>query len=189
MEAGKKQYVYRLMKAQCSCGDSDFKQYLNLPQDHGVLFQDAEFPLMNANDHTANEHILTFGRCKSVNNPGGAVAEAIANVAIPFVGGALLQTAIGCKCEPMTIVPWLNVDENYYIDGAPALTLESELPCYYGGVIKIVLEKAEDEAADDGETGEEVQAPEEQEERDIKEQLPSEVQEKIDSFVDNRDNE
>ena len=36
MAAGKKQYVYRLMKAKCSCGDQKFEQNLNLPLDHGV---------------------------------------------------------------------------------------------------------------------------------------------------------
>ncbi len=176
MATGKEQYVYRLMKAKCSCGDKDFTQYLNVPKDHGVLFHDSEYPLMNANDHVANENILTFGRCKSISNPGGAVAEGLANAIIPFVGGTLLQTLIGCKCEPMTLVPWIKVDEDYFIDGAPALTLESRLPCYYGGVIEIVLEQAE------AEEGEE-QEPEE-EEKDVMDQLPSEVQEKIDSFCD-----
>ena len=71
MAAGKKQYVYRLMKAKCSCGDQKFEQNLNLPLDHGVIYQDAEHPLMNANDHVSGEHILTFGRCKSTSNPGG----------------------------------------------------------------------------------------------------------------------
>lgn len=177
MAAGKEQYVYRLMKAKCSCGDKDFTQYLNVPKDHGVLFHDPEYPLMNANDHVANENILTFGRCKSISNPGGAIAEGIASVIIPGVGGALLQTMIGCKCEPMTLVPWIKVDEDYFIDGAPALTLESKLPCYYGGIIEIVLEQVEAEA-------EEGEQQEEEEEKNIMDQLPSEVQEKIDSFCD-----
>ena len=174
MGTKKVQYVYRLMKAQCSCGDKEFTQFINMDEDHGVYFHDQESPLMNANDHVANENIYTFGRCKSLKNPGGDVARGIANSYIPLFGGDLVQSLIGCKCEPMTIVPWINANEEYWIDGAPALTVESELPCYYGGTIKIVLETVD---------GEEAEA--EEEDKDVKDQLPSEVQEKIDSFCDN----
>lgn len=183
MATGKKQYVYRLMKAQCSCGDQKFKQKLNLPKDHGVLFHDSESPLMNANDHVANEHIFTFGRCTSMANPNGAIGFAVASCIIPIIGGAFFRKLAGVKCEPMTIVPWIKVDEDYLIDGAPALTLESELPCFYGGVIKIVMELANpDDANQEGTDEAAEQTPEE--EKDIKKQLPSEVQEKIDSFCD-----
>ena len=128
MATEKKQYVYRLMKAKCSCGDQKFEQYLNLTKDHGVTYHDNEYPLMNANDHIAGENILTFGRCTSITNPGGTIAEGIANIIVPGIGGALLQTAIGCKCEPMTITPWINVDEDYFIDGVPALTWKVYFP-------------------------------------------------------------
>lgn len=183
MAAGKKQYVYRLMKAQCTCGDKKFKQNLNLKKDHGVLFHDENYPLMNANDHVANENIFTFGRCTSTANPNGAIGSGLANAVIPIVGGLLMRKLAGVKCEPMTIVPWIKIDEDYLIDGAPALTLESELPCYYGGVIKIVLEKADDNE-DEQDGADESEEQEAEEERDIKEQLPSEVQEKLDSFCD-----
>lgn len=182
MATGKKQYVYRLMKAQCSCGSKDFKQYLNLPKDHGVLFHDNESPLMNANDHVANEHILTFGRCTSMANPNGAAGFLMASVVIPFIGGALMRNLAGVKCEPMTIVPWIKVDEDYLIDGAPALTLESRLPCYYGGSIKVVYEKVDEEGEED--TGEGAEEQPIEEEKDVKKQLPSEVQEKLDAFCD-----
>lgn len=173
MATEKKQYIYRLMKAKCSCSATDFAQYLNLPEDHGVAFHDSEYPLMNANDHVAGEHINTFGRCKSLKNPGGQGA----NLIMPFFGPLLLKATVGCKCDPMTLVPWIGVDEDYFIDGAPALTLESELPCYYGGVISIVAE-LEKEGTDEG------QQKEEEESRDVdaRELLPSEVKEKIESF-------
>lgn len=178
MATEKKQYVYRLMKAKCSCGDQKFEQYLNLTKDHGVTYHDNEYPLMNANDHIPNENILTFGRCTSITNPGGTIAEGIANIIVPGIGGALLQTAIGCKCEPMTITPWINVDEDYFIDGVPALTVESVLPCYYGGIISIVLEKIQ--------RTDSTSNKERAEDKDKEEQLPSEVQEKIDSFTDKK---
>ena len=46
MSQDKKQYVYRLMKAECSCGSKDFQQYLNLPEDHGITFSTEDQPLM-----------------------------------------------------------------------------------------------------------------------------------------------
>ena len=185
MAAGKKQYVYRLMKAECSCGSKDFKQNLNLPLDHGVSFQGDDSPLMNANDHVANEHILTFGRCTSAINPGSNAGAMLAGAVLPVIGAILAKKLAGCKCEPMTIVPWIKVDEDYFIDGAPALTIESRLPCFYGGVIKIVLEKEDTDNSDDDDSGDDEQQEEKKEERkDAKKQLPSEVQEKIDSFCD-----
>lgn len=175
MAAGKKQYVYRLMKAKCSCGDQKFEQNLNLPLDHGVIYQDAEHPLMNANDHVSGEHILTFGRCKSTSNPGGT-AGFLADILTMGIGSEILQSTIGTPCKPMTVTPWINVDEDYFIDGAPALTIESTLPCYYGGIITIVVEKTESTDSEGDNASEE--------DKDIKDQLPSEVQEKIDSFTD-----
>lgn len=174
MAAEKKQYIYRLMKAKCSCSATDFAQYLNLPKDHGVTFRDSEHPLMNANDHVAREHINTFGRCKSLKNPGGRGA----NLIMPVFGSLLLKATVGCKCDPMTLVPWINVDEDYFLDGAPALTLESELPCYYGGMISIVaeLEEGTDEERQEVEEG--------PRDVDARELLPSEVKEKIESFCD-----
>lgn len=179
MLTGKERYVYRLMKATCSCGNKDFKQNLNVKKDHGVLFRDMEYPIMNANDHVSGDNIVTFGRCKSLRNPGGASSGAAiaATSIIPIVGPLIYRCAIGCKCEPMTLVPWINVNDEYYIDGAPALTLESTLPCYYGGTITIVLERNEDEEEAKENSGEEV-------DRDKTKQLPSEVQEKIDAFCD-----
>ena len=175
MAAGKKQYVYRLMKAKCSCGDQKFEQNLNLPLDHGVIYQSEDYPLMNANDHVADQHILTFGRCKSTSNPGGT-AGFLADILTCGIGSEILQSTIGTPCKPMTVTPWINVDEDYFIDGAPALTLESTLPCYYGGIITIVMEKTESTDSGGDDTS--------KEDKDIKDQLPSEVQEKIDSFTD-----
>lgn len=175
MAAGKKQYVYRLMKAKCSCGDQKFEQNLNLPLDHGVIYQSEDYPLMNANDHVADQHILTFGRCKSTSNPGGT-AGFLADILTFGIGSEILQSTIGTPCKPMTVTPWVNVDEDYFIDGAPALTLESTLPCYYGGIITIVMEKTESTDSGGDDTS--------KEDKDIKDQLPSEVQEKIDSFTD-----
>lgn len=172
----KKQYVYRLMKAECDCGSKDFQQYLNLPTDHGVTFSSEEQPILNASDHIANENILQFGRCTSLTNPNGALGMALVQSLIPIpFSGLIAKKIAGVKCEPMTVVPWINVDEDYFIDGVPALTIESTLPCYYGGTISIYLEKE----TSSGENGEDDET-----EYDKTDQLPSEVQEKLDSFCD-----
>ncbi len=169
MVAGKEQYVNRLMKVKCSCGNKDFAQFLNVKTDHGVIFADPEYPLMNANDHVSGENIYTFGRCKSLCNPHGRLGSAL----LGPVFGTLAKATLGCKCEPLTPFPWVQVNEEYYIDGAPALMINSVLHCAYGGEITITLE-AEEQTEDTAQ----------EEETDKKEQLPSEVQEMIDSFTD-----
>ena len=185
MSQDKKQYVYRLMKAECSCGSKDFQQYLNLPEDHGITFSTEDQPLMNASDHVANENILQFGRCTSLTNPNGLVGTSmVAGLFAPMgplagvLAGTLAKKVAGVKCEPMTLVPWINVDEDYFIDGVPALTIESKLPCYYGGTISIYLEKEEDAEAESDESDEEPTV------YDKTDQLPSEVQEQLESFTD-----
>lgn len=176
------------MKAECDKGNKGFEQNLNVKIDHGILFQNMEYPIMNANDHISGENIVTFGRCKSLHNPGGlAAAGVLGGLLGPVVGTAVFaigKAAIGCKCEPMTLVPWINVDEDYFIDGAPALTIESTLPCYYGGTIKITF-KMDESSSDNSDTDESNEGEEGQQEReDKKKQLPSEVQEQIDAYCD-----
>ena len=186
MSTQKKQYVYRLMKCKCSCSagaslfnNDEFYQNLNLPKDHGILFSDMEHPLMNANDHVSigddsTKNIFTFGRCKSQKNPGGFGA----NLIMPFFGPMILKATAGVKCDPMTLTPWLLVDEDYFVGGAPALTIESKLACYYGGIITVEAELENEKNADS--TEEEPQP----EDKDARELLPSEVQEQIQSFCD-----
>lgn len=177
MVSGKEQYVCRLMKVKCSCGSKDFSQYLNVKEDHGVIFNDNDHPLMNANDHVAEENIYTFGRCKSLSNPHSAMGGAVVGSILGPIGNIASRKLVGCKCQPLTPFPWVQADENYYIDGAPALTINSVLHCAYGGEITVVLE-TEDNTEDSTEQ------TQQEEETDKKEQLPSEVQERIDSFCD-----
>lgn len=137
------QYVMRLMKGKCTFGSMD--NYLNIPLDHGVRFGVDEQPVLNANDHVAGEHVIHFGTCSSNANPGNAVRS----FAKAFIPGASLISGVmdklgctGCKCTPMTFLPWMNTNEENIIEGAPALTTESKLACFYGGVISIVKEEA-----------------------------------------------
>ncbi len=47
------------------------------------------------------------------------------------------------KCELDTPLPWIFTSKDHMIDGAPALTMESQCACRYGGIITIVQEEAE----------------------------------------------
>lgn len=180
---GKTQYVTRLMKAKCSFGS--MSQYLNLPLDHGVWFQSPDTPIMNANDHEPDKHILHFGRCTSSKNPGNTInlEEMIIGALFPFggcLGSKLLKKLLnceGCKCKPMTITPWKEPDEDYYIDGAPAVTVESTLQCYYGGSITI---DTESEAEGDENTDETVETEEKGYHSTNK--MPASMAEKINDF-------
>lgn len=124
-------YITRLCEGQCTMGT--MKNYLNLPTDHGIIFNDEDHPLMNANDHMPNQHVIHFGRCSSPLNPGNWKP-------IP----------INCKCMPMTFMPWVEMKKDHIIEGAPALTDKSKLMCFYGGIITIVPpdEQAADEQAE-----------------------------------------
>lgn len=46
----------RLIYAKCDKGSMENK--LNLPKDHGVVYGEPEFPLMNANDHVPKKHMI-----------------------------------------------------------------------------------------------------------------------------------
>ena len=48
------------------------------------------------------------------------------------------------KCELDTPLPWMFVNKEHMIDGAPALTVESQCACRYGGIITIVPEPEEE---------------------------------------------
>ena len=136
-----KKFGYRLMYAECKHGNME--QFLNLPKDHGVYFQNVDQPLMNANDHDGGDHILQFGRCTAPNNPenwGDTLMSKIPGLKwvdeqIDKVQGAL--GCDGCKCVPIILNSWKDGDEANRLDGAPAVTSDSRLYCLYGGIIKI----------------------------------------------------
>lgn len=142
-----KEYIQRLAVAKCSCGSMDF-QYLNLPRDHGVYFQDTDHPMMNALDHAADEHILQFGRCKAPSNPGNIAGDFVSAV-IPIFGLAKqLKRAMGCegcKCSPKTLKVWERTDEGNCLDGADGIINQSVAQCFYGGQITITEEPQPDQ--------------------------------------------
>jgi hypothetical protein len=142
---------------------------LNLPKDHGILYKDDQSPVMNANDHEPLKHVIHFGRCCSCLNPdntsramlsggltliGNAVTMLQANTSIPLPGSSIIKNITGsvsCKCSPKTFTPWENVSEDHFVEGAPAIILESQLTCIYGGVITIVEKEEEGQENASGE--------------------------------------
>lgn len=181
MDAGQmqpqEQYVKRLCVAKCEHGSMDY-QYLNLPKDHGVYYQDYDHPLMNANDHKGKEHVMQFGRCKSPTNPKNQ-ANDILSKAVPILGvidlvKSDLLKCDGCKCSPKTLRSWEEVNGANRLDGAPAVVNSSQLVCVYGGMITITEEDTGD--ADQSKDQNEEQPPEE---KDMLDTLPANMADKI----------
>lgn len=178
----KKEYVKRLNVAKCIYGSMEY-QYLNLPKDHGIYYQDQEYPLMNANDHEGAKHVMQFGRCTSEENPKNVLSNALSQVSPVF---ALIDKAKkamgsdGCKCKPRTLSSWQDTDDFNRLDGAPAILDCSQCQCIYGGVITITempeddSQKQSNEEQSDQEKEEQAQEP-----KDILDTLPSSMADKI----------
>lgn len=142
--AGDSKYVTRLMKMRCSMGTME--NYINCERDHGVLAGAEQQPVLNANDHT-EKNIIHFGSCISDKNPERMFRKGLVGILLgpaeQLTGGAvtgLLETAgiMSCKCKPNTPTPWIFVNEDNILEGAPALTIDSKCACRYGGVIEFV---------------------------------------------------
>lgn len=142
-------YAYRLMKVECTYGTQT--NYLNVKRDHGIIYRCSDengepiaCPIMNANDHIVDENITHFGRCKAPDNQviGGKRQFHVGDILDGI--GKMTGKAEGYLCEPKTDLAWKFGNEKNLIEGAPAITDQSELPCYYGGVIKITYEEGEE---------------------------------------------
>lgn len=141
-------YITRLMKMECDKGT--VRNYINVGTDHGVLAGgpcDAQ-PVMNANDHTS-KNIIHLGKCKSELNPERKfrelIVKALMGPAGAFLTGPMLDKLeemgiLTYQCRPNTPNPWLETNEDCLLEGAPALTMNSQLACRYGGTITFVEE-------------------------------------------------
>lgn len=110
MSGGEK---YVVQYAESKCSKSPTAAALKVKVDHGVIYFAADFPLMNANDHTPGENIPSYGTClKDPTKP------------IP--------------CVPITPCVWEKVNKKHLIEGAPALLEGSTLTCKMGGTITII---------------------------------------------------
>lgn len=150
--SGGKNYIVHGMKAECSEGT--MQNYINAGVGHGVVYQGN--PLLNANDHVPEVNLTHFGDCNSKKiyedakkqadekykaELGDGFFEKAGKFIAKNVTKAVIQTkeTFGVhKCELDTPLPWMFCNYDHMIDGAPALTEESQCPCRYGGIIKIV---------------------------------------------------
>lgn len=151
----KKVYACRLEKARCDKGT--MSNYLNVKTDHGIVWEiareagntnDDKRPIMNACDYKEGENIVHFGRCNSVMNPGNMFdleERVIGSVAAPAVAVKELMGCGGCKCKPILINVWENVDKTHLVGGVPVITRNSTLYCRNGGTITIMTEEEEKE--------------------------------------------
>lgn len=172
-EDGKK-YVVHGMRAECTEGS--MKNYIITDVGHGVVYQGQ--PLLNANDHTPQVNLTHFGDCHSkliyeeAKKAADEKYKADADDGFFAKAGKFLAKTVtkavltakeyfgANKCELDTPLPWMFVNKEHMIDGAPALTIESQCACRYGGIIKIVLEEDEN-----------VSLPEDEEFEEIKQEL------------------
>lgn len=180
----KKEYGKRLDQAQCTCGS--MKQNINIPMDHGVYYQDTDHPLVNANDHVRDEHLLQFGRCTSDINPKNMAGEVAEKFATALGLGVMFKLAKwakkkmgseGCKCRPMTLNSWKDGDDANRLDGAPAILDYSQCVCKYGGVISVYRPSEDELKKQQGDSD-----AEPAEEDNIMDTLPPEIADKINSM-------
>lgn len=157
MAADGKKYVVYGMKAKCSEGSME--NYISTDVGHGVLYQGQ--PLLNANDHMPQVNLTHFGDCHSrkiyeeakkqadekykvdgddgfFEKAGKLIAKTVTKAAISVKENFAVN-----KCELDTPLPWMFVNKEHMIDGAPALTVDSQCACRYGGIITIVQEDTE----------------------------------------------
>lgn len=156
MGENKKYVVYGMM---AKCSEGTMENYISTDKGHGIIFQGQ--PVLNANDHLKGINLTHFGDCNSREFYEQAKKEADEKLqageedsffmkaakkraqrsvkAVAFIKEHLMFN----KCELDTPLPWIFTSEDHMIDGAPALTLESQCPCRYGGIITIVLQAEE----------------------------------------------
>ncbi|MBQ3164393.1 MAG: DUF4280 domain-containing protein [Lachnospiraceae bacterium] len=143
-----KVYTCRLAKAKCDKGT--MSNYLNVKTDHGIVWEktcdpgktnDDKQPFMNACDYKEGDNVVHFGRCNSDTNPGNKVdLEEILFGPVVTLAKDLIGCG-GCKCKPILIDVWENVDKTHLVGGVPALTQESTLYCRNGGTITIMTQE------------------------------------------------
>lgn len=156
MSEGKK-YIVHGVKAECNEGT--MQNYINTDTGHGVLYQGQ--PLLNANDHLPKVNFTHFGDCNSkkiyekakeqVDEKYKAEeGDGFFSKAGKFIAKTASKTVLDVKetfgihkCELDTPIPWMFCNSEHMIDGAPALTEDSQCPCRYGGIIRIVKESGD----------------------------------------------
>lgn len=161
MGESKKYVVYGMM---AKCSEGTMENYISTDTGHGVVYQGQ--PVLNANDHQKGVNLTHFGDCNSRKIYEEAKKEIDEKYKAEEGDGfftklgkgiikAHMKTAVFVqehlmfhKCELDTPLPWIFTSKDHMIDGAPALTMESQCACRYGGIITIVPEETTEENAE-----------------------------------------
>ena len=164
MGESKKYVVYGMM---AKCSEGTMENYISTDKGHGVVYQGQ--PVLNANDHQKGVNLTHFGDCNSKKIYEEAKKEIDEKYKAEEGDGfftklgkgivkAHMKTAVFVqehlmfhKCELDTPLPWIFTSKDHMIDGAPALTMESQCACRYGGIITIVPEEEGDNFENDKE--------------------------------------
>lgn len=85
----------------------------------------ANMPVPNIMDNIPNTNILPFGMCQTPSNPAVAAATA-----------AALGVLTPMPCVPVTVAPWVPGVPTVLVGNMPALDINCQLICMWGGVIK-----------------------------------------------------
>ncbi|ECZ0740330.1 TPA: DUF4280 domain-containing protein [Salmonella enterica] len=89
-------------------------------------FLSGGLPMANIMDNRPLVNILPFGMC---NNP--------ANPAVAALTAAAMGVLTPAPCVPVTVAPWIPGAPVVLLGKMPALTLQSQLMCTWGGVIRV----------------------------------------------------
>ena len=164
MGESKKYVVYGMM---AKCSEGTMENYISTDTGHGVVYQGQ--PVLNANDHQKGVNLTHFGDCNSKKIYEEAKKEIDEKYKAEEGDGfftklgkgivkAHMKTAVFVqehlmfhKCELDTPLPWIFTSKDHMIDGAPALTMESQCACRYVGIITIVPEEEGDNFENDKE--------------------------------------
>ena len=107
---------------QCSFGMTP--SVLNVTPENKVL---GNAPIACMNDNIVMKNIMPFGMCMSLSNPMVAAATA-----------AALGVLTPQPCLPVIAAPWAPPLPKVLIGSTPAISMDSQLMCSYGGIIKLI---------------------------------------------------
>ena len=107
---------------QCSFGAAP--SVLNITPENKVM---SSAPVACITDNVVMKNIMPFGMCSSLSNPQVEAATIAAS-------GVLTPQ----PCIPVIMGPWAPPVAQVLIGTTPAISMESQLICSYGGIIKLI---------------------------------------------------
>lgn len=91
-----------------------------------ALVDGAAQPVANINDHIPLAEVMSFGMCRTLNNP------AVASATSAHDGHLTPQ-----PCVPVLPAPWTPGNPMVLVGGAPIVTQTSTCTCMWSGVISV----------------------------------------------------